>query len=248
MTIAVSDNAALAIAAAIREQTDVHRQIQTSVASLVTQVTAMNTFLANNFSVAAANTPLTPAASMRTAASSSKDMASYFSHVTKNQSELGGKIDKVVTGLAAVSGQLAAGVTTYQIATVDQIRNNKFQQNTTNAALERSGLPPTAVTVPNMQAQVQQTVTDVSDLKLQVASANLVTGAITDSFAFAGTQLTAWAAETYLGQAAITGWGQLKQLLTIVKPAQTAAAGVSATNTATTSVLSGTPSIPGDVA
>jgi len=70
MTIAVSDNAALAIAAAIREQTDVHRQIQTSVASLVTQVTAMNTFLANNFSVAAANTPLTPAASMRTTASS----------------------------------------------------------------------------------------------------------------------------------------------------------------------------------
>lgn len=247
MDIAVSDNAALAIAAAIREQTAVHSKIETTLGLTLVQIQALNTFLVTNWSVSASATPKTPAASLGIIASAFNDQAQLSGFLVKNQSEAAIIIDKITTGLAAISTHIAQGVTTQQIAAADAIRNNKFQQQTTNDALLRAGLPITEVPPPNMQAAVGNAISDVADIKLQVGAANLVSDNITSGVVFMQTQLASWAGQTYLGQAATTVWGQVKSFLTVTNVKQEAAVTTTTTNSAARSVLSGTPTVPGNV-
>ena len=239
MDIAVSDNAALAIAAAIREQTAVHNQIATSLATLATQSTALNTFLTANHSAAAAVLPGTPAASLRTIASAFNDSAQLSGYLIKNQSEAAIFIDKISTGLAAISAHIAQGVTTQQLVAVDTMKNHKFQQQTTNDALERAKLPKTEVPPANRQQAMTEAVNDVGDLKLQVGAANLVTDFITDNVVIMQSQLVTWVGTTTVGQAATSAWASVKQFLKLSNPTQEAAVVTTGANAATRGALIG---------
>ena len=60
-----------------------------------------------------------------------------------------GKIANAVDVLTKAAGTMAytsiQSLNTQQLAYADQVKNNKFNQKTTNAALERAGVPPTEV-------------------------------------------------------------------------------------------------------
>lgn len=247
MDIAVSDNAALAIAAAIREQTAVHSKIETTLGLSLVQLQTLTAFLAANHSVAAASTPGSPAASLRVIAGAFNDSAQLSGYLIKNQSEVSAMIDKISTGLASISAHIAQGVTTQQIVAADNIRNNKFQQQTTNDALERAKLPKTEVTPAKQQEAVGSAISDVADLKLQVAASNLVANTITDGLVFAQTQLLSWVSQTWIGSAATTAWGQLKQFVTLTDPKQETAITTTSTNAAQRSTLTLQTVVPPDI-
>jgi hypothetical protein len=79
-----------------------------------------------------------------------------------------------IEGSSSISYNLNKMVTTQQLAVADQIKNNKFQQMTTNAALVDAGKEPTVVTHDAYTAQVKGAVTDVSGIKIQVGAASLI--------------------------------------------------------------------------
>jgi hypothetical protein len=249
MSIAVSDNAALAIAAAIREQTAVHQQISGSLVTLAAQATTLNAFLVTNWSAAASKTPLTPAASLNVIASAFNDSAQLSGYLIKNQSEAATFIDKISTGLAQISAHIGQGVTTQQIAVSDQIKNNKFQQQTTNDALTRAELPKTEVPPSSVQESISNAINDVGELKLQVGAANLVTDFITDNVTYVQTQLVSWVAQSTVGQAASTAWGSVKTFLKGINALQESAVTTTGTNAITRGTLTGDfPPPPNNVA
>jgi hypothetical protein len=83
-------------------------------------------------------------------------------------------IEHVVEGSASISYNLNKIVTTQQLAAADQIKNNKFQQTTTNNALIDAGKPATEVPPAAMQAQVKGAVKDIASIKTEVGTATLL--------------------------------------------------------------------------
>lgn len=244
MSIAVSDNAALAIAAAIREQTAVHSKISTTLDLILTQATAMNTFNEKNWGTTGLATPGSPVILSQVTAESVSDIASLLGTIAKQQAELTTVVNGMKGGLSSISSGIAAGVTTQQIAVTDQIKNNKFQQSTTNAALERAGLDPTEVPPVSRKESITSAIQDVSELKLQTTAANLITDQLSQGFEFAATQITEWAKQTALGSAAISAWGDLVGLLTVTKPTTAAKAVTADTKAAARTGKLGGPSTP----
>jgi hypothetical protein len=208
MAVAVSDTAAMAIAAAIKEQ---------NVQQLAIYETFV-TYLDLNFGKAATAIPGSPAAVARMQAQSLNDMTVLLSEIIDQQKKLTASVQVLQSALASVSANVAAGVTTQQLAVADQIKNNQFQQQTTNAALERAELPKTVVLPTDLQTSIQSAVQDTLTVKAQVKTSALVEEQITSAVAWTTTTANNIIANSFIGTAATSAWGTLKGWLGISDP------------------------------
>lgn len=120
------------------------------------------------------------------------------------------EIDIGNRGLANINTNMTKQLTTQQVALVDQMKHNQFQQTSTNAALADAGKEPVVVPQQNWVDKVKVTVQDVGDVKSQVAVAGWVEGYLTETVTEANKELLKWAAETEIGKGAIKLWADLK--------------------------------------
>ena len=118
--------------------------------------------------------PGSPICMMQVQAQALNDMSTLMASMLDQQKDIKSNIALIQGAIAGLTGHVASGVTTQQIAVTDQINNNKFNQTTTNAALERADLPPTEVTSGDLLETTQKTITDVTQFKGQIYAAGLV--------------------------------------------------------------------------
>ena len=191
MAIAVSEAAATAIAAAIEKQTAV----------MVAQNIALNAFLTANFSPVGSTVPNTPITIARVQAQGINDMLVVMSNMLKQQQSIVASIEVMQTAMAGISSQVAAGVTTSQLATADQIKANKFQQQTTNASLKRADLPETEVTDETFLESAKKLIDDTLTFKSQIGIGALIEGQITSAISWTTTTVGNYVTTSYVGQA-----------------------------------------------
>lgn len=208
MAVAVSDAAAMAIAKAIADL----------IVSNEKQYGILNKFLIQNLTPAGAATPNAPVAIMRAQAQAINDMSALMAEMIDQQKKLNASIKVLQSAMGSVSANIAAGVTTQQFAVADQIKNNQFQQLTTNAALERAELPKTVVQPTAIAEAVQSAVKDTLTVKAQVKSSALVEEQITSAVSWTQTTVTNIVAESFVGTAATQAWTALKGFIGITEP------------------------------
>jgi hypothetical protein len=103
------------------------------------------------------------------------DIATMQADMLETHQEIAAGLTTLASVLSGMSGQVATLATTQAMAVADQINNNKFQQQTTNAALKRSDLPETVVPADSLAKTFKETETSLTSFKAQVGAANLVT-------------------------------------------------------------------------
>jgi len=191
MAIAVSDAAANAIALAIENQTKV----------MVAQNLALNGFLSANFSPAGSTLPSSPVAIARVQAQTLNDIHLVMTNMLSQQQLLIASVDVLQTGLAGISSQVASGVTTNQLAVADQIKANKFQQQTTNASLKRADLPETEVSDESFLESTKKIVDDTLTFKSQIGISTLVEEQITSAISWTSTTVGNFISTSFIGDA-----------------------------------------------
>lgn len=197
MTVAVSEAAALKIAASVDALT----------ALLTTNQAANVAMVTSTFGVAAAKIPGTIPAVLSAQSGHQLSILKAIGEQTKAINNLSlsvGKVaqgtESVVTAAANIQYTLSQQLTTAQFAAADQIKNNKFQQKTTNASLERAGLPPTEVKAEDMKDAVKQGFEDISVIRAQSTIISYGTATLTEA-ATEGLKISqAWVAQTAFGK------------------------------------------------
>jgi hypothetical protein len=177
---------------------------------LTQQLTTLNSTVAFNTGPLGSRSPGTLSASLNAMSRSLINLSNNSASILEKQGELVSAIGSVQTSVSRVSSTINAGVTTQQMALSDQIQNNKFQQLTTNAALERADLPPTEVPAQALSEKVQETIDTVGELKTQVFAAGIVERGLTEAITWTATTVQNNIAETYIGAGAASAWGTLK--------------------------------------
>lgn len=109
------------------------------------------------------------------------------------------RMEVLQTGIAHISNTMSESATTQQMAYLDQVKNNEFQQQTTNASLARGGHPPTVVQPQDLLVKLQKNIEETTILKGEVAATNLVSNFITDGIAKAWTTSYEWVATSAVG-------------------------------------------------
>jgi hypothetical protein len=207
MAVAVSDAAAVAIAAAIEKQT-------------VQQLAIYQTFIAYldlNFAQSAASIPGSPAMAQRVQAQAVNDISVVLTNMMDQQQKLVSAIEVIQTALAGLNSQAAAGVTTQQLALSDQLKANKFKQQTTNDSLKRAGLPETEVTEKSFAESTKEMVDNTLTLKSQISIASLVERQLSDALQWISTTIFDLVSQTFIGATArgfvttIKGWIGIKE-------------------------------------
>jgi hypothetical protein len=162
--------------------------------------------------------PGSPICMMQVQAQSLNDMATLMASMSAQQKEMIEAISSIRTSLAGVSSHLAAGVTTQQVALTQQIKNDKFTQQTTNAALERAELPPTKVLPDDLAEDTVAIVKDVTMVKGQIYVGGLVEDSISKATTWTTTIVTDYISESFIGVAAGKAKQAIKTLLGITDP------------------------------
>jgi len=182
------------------------------------QLIALNTQLSNlNFSPNASEIPGTPAASLQVIAGALNDLANIMASTMDSASEQTAGLRIIATALAGINSQEAASVSTQQLAFADQLHNNEFQQMTTNAALERSDLPPTVVPDTGLTDKINKGISDSGIIKAQTTAIGFVETQIGDAVRWTTITLTGWVAESYIGTFAAQRVLAVKEWLGITK-------------------------------
>jgi hypothetical protein len=177
---------------------------------LTKQLGALNTIIAYNTGPLGKETSGTLSASLNSMARSVSNMATNSSSIMTKQGEIVSALNSVQTAVARVSSTINAGVTTQQMAYSEQTNHNKFQEQTTNAALARSGLPPTVVTEESLLEKFDETIETTLNLKSQVFSTNIVAQGLTEAITWTAITVQNNVAETFVGAGAASWYGSLK--------------------------------------
>jgi hypothetical protein len=133
------------------------------------------------------------------------------------QQKMVSAIEVIQTALAGVNSQVAAGVTTQQLALSDQIKANKFKQQTTNESLKRAGLPETEVAEESFLESTKEMIDNTLTLKTQISFASLVERQLSDAIKWIATTMFDLVSQTFIGAAArgfvttIKGWLGIKE-------------------------------------
>jgi hypothetical protein len=186
-----------------------------------TQLITMNSFNTAQWSQAGIKIPGTPISVLAVQARALTNMSTMMASTMKTQSEIAAKLTGIQVALAQVSSQMAASVTTSQVHLAETIKNNKFQQQTTNAALVRSGIEPTVVTPASLPATIKETIDSVGPVKAAMAAAGLVEQSIGSAVAWTTTTVGNLIAESYVGSAAAEAFSTVKGWLGITKAQET---------------------------
>jgi hypothetical protein len=190
--------------------------------ALNTNLTALNTFLTTNYGIASLSIPGSQGAINQSAAGALNDMSMMIASMMSTATETSLAIKGVQVALAGVSAQVAQGVTTQQMAVADQIKNNQFQQATTNAALTRSDLPPTVVPTQTFQERLSATINDTVSFKSLVGASSLISSTLSDAATYTTTLVTGYIAESYVGTSAVAAWTAIKTFFGFNAPEQVA--------------------------
>ena len=125
-----------------------------------------------------------------------------------------GAVSKSVETLTGAVGTIqytmTKGLINSQLATADQIVANKFNQATTNAALERAELPPTEVKPEALGKQVADTYTTVNVMEAQARVIGAVTSAVDNATAEGLATGKKWVLDSAFGQWATKQFGEAK--------------------------------------
>jgi len=136
---------------------------------------------------------------VRAQAQAINDIATMQADMLESHQQIAAGLTTLASVLSGISGQVSTLATTQVMAVADQINNNKFQQQTTNAALKRSDLPETVVPADSLSKTFKDTAASVTSFKAQVGAANLVQNGITESFAYGQTLATQYLKDTFVG-------------------------------------------------
>ena len=193
--------------------------------AIIAQTTALSgllskqiLFMEQNVGLAAIKTPGTFLSQLNVVADSLNDTTIILSEILEGQKELVAQLGGLQTSINAVQGQIAAGVTTQQMAVADQIKNNKFQQLNTNASLERAELPPVVVKPEDMATSISTAIQDIGAIKIQATAAQLVESNISAGIAWTATQANNIISQSFVGKAAATAKTAIKGFLGITDP------------------------------
>jgi hypothetical protein len=201
------------------ELLEISTSIDTLNFNIGTQLAAINTTLTSLHSTPAfGNIPGTPAASLQVMAGALNDLASIMASTMDSASEQTAGLRVIATALAGINSQAAASVTTQQLAFADQMHNNEFQQATTNAALERSDLPPTVVPDTSFTDKINKAIDDAGIVKAQTTAVGFVETQIGDAVRWTTITLSGWVVESYIGKNAATAFTTVKEWLGFTKP------------------------------
>lgn len=163
------------------------------------------------FTALAANIPGTPAANIAAMAESLNDISGLLTDVVEQQQEINQNLQLISRSMSRISSNIGMGVTTNQLAYLDQAKNNQFTQQQSNAALERAGLPPTEVKQGDFNTRVTTTIKDVGDLQLQSKVVGLTQDGL-DLVQELATDYGSYLIEEALDATGISGlWNQAKE-------------------------------------
>ncbi len=177
----------------------------------VAAIASLTSALTANLSPMGLKTPGTPAATLYVCASSLNDMSSQMVDLVTQTKEINANLQLLIQSVNAMGSAVQLQTTTAQLAYIDQVKNNAFNQQTTNAALKRADLPPTVVTPGALQDMVSQTVADVANLNLQsqVVSATNYGVAAAQGYAI---EQSKWLIEkAWVGSGAAGLWNTVKK-------------------------------------
>jgi hypothetical protein len=88
---------------------------------------------------------------------------------------------------------------TQQMAVIDQIHNNQFQQQVTNQSRTEAGLSTITVQDSDLLTKIKSNVTNVGTFQGQVAGSSAAIGAITQAGSQALSYTTTWLGSTVIG-------------------------------------------------
>lgn len=120
--------------------------------------------------------------------------------LTTATTKISNSVEVLTRAAATIQYTMTQQLTTQQLMAADQIKNNQFQQVTTNAALQRANLPPTEVPRSAYLQQVTNAVQDISIVKAQTFATNLITESLTDAGTKGFTIAQAWVVESAFGK------------------------------------------------
>ena len=107
--------------------------------------------------------------------------------------------EKLTTALATISGLMSQMIITQQMALVDQMHNNQFQQQVTNVSRQEAGLAPITVQDDDLTTKFKNNIVQVGTMQGQVtgtaAALNAVNSAVTQATTFTLT----WLGTTTIG-------------------------------------------------
>ena len=192
--------------------------IKTSIDLQTAAIVAANKFNELQWSPLAVKTTGTPIAVLSAQATALNNMSTMMASMMKTQSEIAAKLTSLQVAIAQISTQVAAGVTTSQVHLTETIKNNKFQQQTTNAALVRSNIEPTVVAPTSLTASIKETIDSVAPVKAAMATANLVEQSISTAISQTSLTVTNLIAESYVGIAASNAFAAVKGWINLNKP------------------------------
>lgn len=136
---------------------------------------------------------------------------------------------KITTGLASISGNIAQQTTIQKMQLADQLKNNEFQQKTTNQALKDVGKPPTVVSPSELLAKAEGAIKDVTNINIQMKAAQLFEQTITDGFNYCWTTVYDWFFGLSAVQEVTSRWASFKKEYLTAKPVEVAAAKIQQT-------------------
>lgn len=195
--IVVSDIAAQKIAASIDLLTVAIGEIS------VLQNTLMETTLGSTASQIPGTIPALLSAQVGTQGKILEAIGAQTKAINQIQQAVGNlglSVDKVTTAAGNMQYIMTQQLVTTEFMASDQIKNNKFQQLTTNAALERANLPKTEVKPDDMKTAVVNGFQDISVIRAQSTVISYASNAVT-SAATEGLKITqTWAGQTALGK------------------------------------------------
>lgn len=177
----------------------------------VTAINALTTILTNNLSPMGLKTPGTPVSTLYVCASSLNDMSSQMVDLVAQTKEINANLQVLIQAVNSMGSAIQLQTTTAQLAYIDQVKNNSFNQKTTNAALERANLPPTVVTTGDLQNMVTSTVTDVANLNLQSQVVSATNYGIAAAQGYAIEQSKWLIQKAWVGSGAAGLWDSVKK-------------------------------------
>lgn len=178
-----------------------------AITALTTAVTANTTVLEKNIGPASL-------ANIGSLGHQTSLIASNTALMVSRQAEIDKSLQKLIGTLGALQNQLgtvttgmahsvqlqARQLTTTQLMAADQIKNNQFQQLSTNTALKESGKDPIVVEPSALIEQIRSAVQDVSTIQLQTAATSYVADAVTGTIGVAYKTSIEWAAQSSFGK------------------------------------------------
>jgi hypothetical protein len=187
------------------------------VALLTAQVTALNGLVTANLTPAGIATPGTPVAiwsaqedAMRGIWEMLEEINDRLEEMCVQQTAIEARLDTQTRGLANLAHHAAEQATTMQMAYIDQVKNNQFQQTTTNNALAAVGKPPTIVTPDDILNRIKKNIEDVSIVKAEQSATNMVFTYISETISNAVVTAETWWLSTALGSFIAESWITLK--------------------------------------